>query len=388
MSALTAPRLKGLVKIIRTLTAPIAAGQKIFDGALCGWKGGYLYEWADAIPDLAHPCIANIGTGDDTTATTLQYVDNTNGANGDKSITVDFVKERVCYLFANDTGTPVAQAHIGGDAWGLDDQTVTGSPGSRSRVGTPWLVVASGNVMGYRAGVYVELEGEAGGSGELLGAAGGEGPGPFYVRNVVFTNVADLSAYTVAADATVNDNVLNVENDVVALVNQTTAAQCGLYRVGTVASGAAPLTRISGMPTGAVMPRGVEFAVAEGDTYKKSKWFATSAQSGGWTVGTHDPTFYPETYKQTVTLASGTYTIGVGSTATPDEPLFLLSGAVVEATLNTAGGTLSTNKLGAPSASRVTGKAGTAKVVINAYVDAGTVQSADTSTVDVLIRNR
>lgn len=387
MSQLAAPRLKGLIKIIRTLTAPLAAAQKIFDGALCGWKGGYLYEWSDAVPDLAHPCIANIGTGDDTTATTLQYVDNTNGAAGAKSITVDFIKERICYLFVNDTGTPVAQAHIGGDAWGLDDQTVTASPGNRSRVGTPWLVVSTSNVMGYRPGVWVELEGESGGSGELLGAPG-VGPGMFYVRNVVFANVADLTAYTVAASNALNDNVLNVAGDVIALVNQTTPEQCGLYLVGTVASGTAPLTRIAAMPAGAVMPRGLEFAVAEGDVYKKTKWWATSAQSGGWTVGTHDPTFYPDTYKQTVTLGSGTYTIGVGSPATPDEPLFMLTGAVVEVTRNTHAGTLGTDGYEAPSGSRVFGKAGTAVLVVNSINDDGGTGSSDTSTVDVLIRNR
>lgn len=386
MSALTSARLKGLQRIIRTLTAPIAAGQKIFDGALCGWKGGYLYEWADGDTSLAHPCIANIGMGDDPTATTLQFVDNTSGANGDKSITVDFLKEKVCYLFHNDTGTPIAQAHIGGDAWGLDDQTVTAAAGARSRVGTPWRVISTTNVMGYRAGVEVEIEGEAGGSGELLGGLG-EGPGMFYVRNVVVANVASLAAYTVAASAS-NDNVLGVANDVIALVNQTTAEQNGLYQIGTVAAGVAPLTRIAGMPAGAILPRGTQFAVAEGDFYKKSIWWATTAQAGGWTVGTHDPAFYPESYKQTVLLAAGTYTIGFGSTATPDEPLYLLAGAVVEATMNTPGGTLGTNKLGAPSASRVTGSAGTAAVVVNSYDDAGTVAATDTSTVDVFVRNR
>lgn len=386
MTQLAAPRLKGLMVPLRTLTAPIAAGQKIFDGALCGWKGGYLYEWADGVTDLAHPCIANISMGDDTSATTLQYVDNTSGANGAKSIAVDFLKEKVCYIFVNDTNSPIAQAHIGGDAWGLDDQTVTAAPGARSRVGTPWKVVSTSNVMGYRAGVYVELEGESGGSSELAGSAGGGGP--FFVRNVVISNISDLTAYTVAADATVNDNVLNFEGDVIALVNQTTAAQCGLYRVGAVASGTAPLTRITQIPSGAVMPRGLEFAVAEGGVYGKSKWWATSAQSGGWTVGTHDPAFYPEAYKQTVTLASGTYTIGNGSTATPDEPLFLLSGASVQVTINTPGGTLGTNDIGAPTASRVTGKAGTAVVVVNSYLDNGSVAGSDTSTVDVLIRNR
>lgn len=383
MTALVAARATR-TKMFQTLWAPLAAGQKIYSGACCGWKNGYLYEWDGSDPDLAHPCMATIKAGDDITSTTKEYVDNTSGAAGDKWIAVEFIKPRWCVLFVNDTGSPITQAQIGGDAWGLDDQTVTASPGNRSRVGTPWQIHASGNAMSYPAGVWVELEGESAGTGEILGVSAG----PFFVRNVVYANIADLTAYTVAADNTVNDNVLGVAGDYVLLANQTTAAQCGIYQIGTVASGTAPLTRIAGMPAGAVMPRGVEVTVAEGDTYKKSKWFASSAQSGGWTVGTHDPAFYPECYKQTVALAAGTYTIGVGSTATPDEPLFLLTGAVVEATMNTPGGTLGTNKPGAPTASRVAGKAGTGRVIVNSYVDAGTVAGSDTSTVDVLIRNR
>lgn len=207
------------------------------------------------------------------------------------------------------------------------------------------------------------------------------------VRNVVFANVADLTAYTVAASTSLNDNVLNIAGDRILLAGQTTAAQNGIYVVGTVASGTAPLTRVADMPAGAVLPNGIDVNVSEGGVYKNSTWRAMSTQTGGWTVATHDPVFYPREYRQTVTLAAGTYTIGVGSTATPDEPLFLFTTNNVQCTLNTGAGTLGTNKIAAPTASRVTGKAGTAVVVINSLVDAGTVAGSDTSTVDVLIRN-
>jgi hypothetical protein len=198
--------------------------------------------------------------------------------------------------------------------------------------------------------------------------------------------VASLSAYTVAADGALNDNVLGVEDDVIALVAQTTVTQNGIYRVGVVASGTAPLTRISSAPTGATLHNGVTFEVGpEGAIYKLSTWKATSTVSGGWTVGSHDPKFYPRSYRQTVTLASGTYTIGAGSTATPDEPFFLLAGSTVNMAHNTSGGTLGTAKYAAPTASRVVGAPGTAKIVINSLVDAGTVQTSDTSTVDVTV---
>jgi hypothetical protein len=215
-------------------------------------------------------------------------------------------------------------------------------------------------------------------------AQGKSGAALFKARGVVYNNQADLTAFTVASD----DGMTYVAGDRVLLVGQTTAAQCGLYVVGTVASTTAPLTRAPEMPTGFALPLGSIVEVGPGGTfYGNSTWKATATTTGGPVIGTNDPQFYPRVYKQTVNLASGTYTIGFGSTANPDEPLFLLSGAVVQMGHNTTGGTLGTAKYGAPSASRVTGKAGTAVVVINSLVDAGTVQSADTSTVDVLIIN-
>lgn len=209
----------------------------------------------------------------------------------------------------------------------------------------------------------------------------------FYARNVVFNNVADLTAYTVAASTSLNDNVLNVAGDVVLLANQTTTTQNGLYVVGTVASGTAPLTRLAAMPLGAVFADGVDVVLGgAGGVYANTRWFA--ARSGGFTVGTHDPDFVPESYKQTVTLASGTYKVGFGSTANPDEPFFSRTGMSVQATLNTPGGTLGTWGHGAPSASRTTGRPGTGFIVINSYKEDGTVETADTSTVDVLVRYR
>lgn len=174
MSALTAPRVTGIHMVLKTMYAPIAAGQKIYKGALCGWKNGYLYNWANDDPDLAHPCIAIPDLADnpanpmaDSFTATNRVVDNTDGDDGDLTIAVDFVQEKILYPFANDTGSPITAAHVGRDAWGLDNQSVTASPGSRSRVGTPWIIVATGHSMGYRPGVYVELTGGPGGTGEV-----------------------------------------------------------------------------------------------------------------------------------------------------------------------------------------------------------------------------
>lgn len=207
------------------------------------------------------------------------------------------------------------------------------------------------------------------------------------VRGVVYSNVSDLTAFTVAAD----DGITYVAGDRVLLAAQSTAAQCGIYVVGTVATGTAALTRAADMPAGARIPLGTTIEVGpEGTYYKNSTWKATATTTGGPLIGTNDPVFYPKVWKQTVTLAAGTYTIGAGSTATPDEPLFLLSttGSTVHATRDTVGGTVTTTIMYvAPVASRVAGKAGTAAVEVRSAVAAGTILNTDTSTVSVTITN-
>jgi hypothetical protein len=205
-------------------------------------------------------------------------------------------------------------------------------------------------------------------------------------RGVVYSNVADLSAFTVASD----DGLTYVASNRVLLTMQTTVAQNGIYVVGTVNTGTAPLTRATDMPAAAVMPNGLVVEISEGATYKGSSWKAMSTQAGGWTVGTHNPVFYPRTFKKTVTLAAGTYKIGFGSTANPDEPLFLLSttDSMVNITRDTAGGTLTgTVMYACPVTTRVAGLPGVANVVINSVIEAGTLQNLDTSTLSVLITN-
>lgn len=201
------------------------------------------------------------------------------------------------------------------------------------------------------------------------------------VRGVVAANVADLAAFTVAS----NDGLTYTKGQRVLLANQTTAAQNGIYVVGTVASGAAPLTRAPDMPTGAYYKNGAVIEVSEGTVFRGSSWKVMG--TGALKVGTDDPAVYPRSYRKTVTLVSGTCTIGAGGGS---EPLFLYSTTTssVQATRNTAGGTLTnTTHYFAPVSGRIAGKAGTAAAVVTASVAAGTVNTADTSTVDVLVEN-
>lgn len=205
---------------------------------------------------------------------------------------------------------------------------------------------------------------------------------PKYVRGVCSANMS-LTAFVGVAGGTPQDGVTYVQGDRVLLANQTTAADCGIYVVGAVAAGTAPLTRASDFAAGASITPGTRISVQEGTIFGGSDWKALC--TGAKVVGTDDPLFYPKTCKATVTLAGGSSLYALGAT----EGLFLFSTTKsnVQATMNTPGGTLGTYGLGCPSANRVAGKSGTAAVRVQSFVDAGTAATADTSTVDVLVTN-
>lgn len=204
------------------------------------------------------------------------------------------------------------------------------------------------------------------------------GAGPRCVRGVVFANVADLSAFTVAG----NDGLTYTAGQRVLLTNQTTAAQNGIYVVGTVAAGSAPLTRADDFASGAAIVNGSVVEVSEGTIFAGSSWKAMC--TGACVVGTDDPLFYPRVVKSTVTLVAGTVTLGSG------QGLFLFSTtkSMVSITRNTANTTTATTGgYAAPVASRTAGKSGTGAVVVVAQAAAGTTNTADISTLDVVVTN-
>jgi hypothetical protein len=205
------------------------------------------------------------------------------------------------------------------------------------------------------------------------------------VRGVVAGNVADLAAFAVTGNA-YDDGLTYVAGDRVLLVAQTTAAQCGVYVVGTVST-TAPLTRATDMPAGLALPNGAIVEASEGTVFAGSSWKAMATTAGGAIVGTNDPIFYPRNFRKTVTLASGTYLIGAGGGA---ESLFLFSTTKsgVQATRNTAGGTLTlTTHYFCPVSARIAGKAGVGAASVVASVAAGTINTADNSTIDVEVVN-
>ena len=120
------------------------------------------------------------------------------------------------------------------------------------------------------------------------------------VRGVVTANVADLAAFTVAG----NDGLTYAAGERVLLAKQTTATQAGIYVVGTVATGTAPLTRAADMAAASVQPAGMEVCVNEGTLFGGTKWFASLA--GANTVATSTPAFYPRKYVRVTGVMAGT----------------------------------------------------------------------------------
>ncbi|HSB57968.1 MAG TPA: hypothetical protein VLD66_00030 [Methyloceanibacter sp.] len=184
------------------------------------------------------------------------------------------------------------------------------------------------------------------------------------VRGVVDANVADLNAFTVAG----NDGLTYAAGERLALVNQSTASQDGIYVVGTVGGGTAPLTRATDYAASSVQPAGLEIGVNEGTLWGGTKWFASLA--GAITVGTSSPAFYPRRYVRVTTAMSGT----PGTSALSAEWILSTTKSNVNVTVITPG------TQGFLSRGALTAGAGTGSFTITSTAN-------ETSTLQVVIEN-
>jgi hypothetical protein len=130
MVALTAPRnTPAALGDVRTV--PLPANGKV-------WQGGMVQVTAAGYAASASATAANVtvGRADET-------VDNTGGANGDKSVKV----RRGVFRYANSAaGDLIARTEIGKDCYVVDDQTVakTSNTGVRPVAGKVFGVDAQG----------------------------------------------------------------------------------------------------------------------------------------------------------------------------------------------------------------------------------------------------
>lgn len=340
------------------LSFPVAAATTIYGGSLVATNAaGY------AVPASASNALKIWGRCE------KQVVNTTAagyGSNGDLQVSV----KPGAFYFGNSASTDaITLANVGSLCYVVDDQTValTSNGGLRPAAGVIYNVDASGNV-----GVLV------GHPSLYSDSAVAEPVSLLRAKNVINGNIADLTAYTVAANASRNDNVANVEGDIVLLINQTTASQNGLYVVGVVAAGTAPLTRSPSMPSGLIVSANqFEVSVLSGDVFAQSKFFNTAAV----TIGTTDPAFYPERVTITQALVAGTMTL----TSVPILSATKTGFAITRSTANTSTATTGGYAL---SGNPTPGILGTASATIFATVAAGTINNADISTLHITIINR
>jgi hypothetical protein len=222
--------------------------------------------------------------------------------------------------------------------------------------------------------------------GPNVSASAASSPSAFFARGVYYGN-ASLTAFDV--DNANADGLTYVAGDVVLLVAQTAAGENGPYVVGAVETGTAPLVRPAWWPTGGAIQNGIVIEVGAGGTHygpAGSSWKALC--TGAMVIDTDDPLFYPREYVQTITLASGTYTIGLASTATPDEPLFVFSTTKTGISITRGvAGTPHTDTVEYRAATITAGKAGAAALVVRADIAAGTINASDASILNVSVRN-
>lgn len=137
--------------------------------------------------------------------------------------------------------------------------------------------------------------------------------GAFHTVRGICTSNMSIAAFVGVAGGTAQDGVTYAAGERVLLAGQTTPAENGIYVVGTVGAGTAPLTRAADWFTAAVLPAGSEVAVNEGTLWANTKWFATLA--GAITVGTSAPAFYPRQYTVNLTAMAGSPGIKAVTTA-------------------------------------------------------------------------
>lgn len=148
MTALSAETTLHAERCKKDFRFRVGANVKIYKGAECAMKGSFLVP-VTATTGLKHYCTA------------LETVDNTGGAAGAKSCSVEFDKPKSLVRFINDTVAPVTVSDIGEHCYGVDDSAVVSASsdsGARSRVGTPWVIIATNDPIGQHPGVYVELD--------------------------------------------------------------------------------------------------------------------------------------------------------------------------------------------------------------------------------------
>lgn len=254
---------------------------------------------------------------------------------------------------------------------------------------------------------------------EALQAADGASNYKAFVRASATANIASLASASVT-----QDGVTLVEGDRVLLTEQSTGSQNGIYVVGAVAGGNAPLTRATDADGSSEVKPGMVVFVSEGTT-RGDRWFylttnatitlgttaltfvklpdlaelaSTATGKGASLVGLEDaagntaetdvegalaeiyPLVHAAPAMQAVdaTLATGTITINSGIVVAADSE-------VIPVLIGALSGSTNFGSLGELKASRVVGGDGVGTVVIQAYGADGALDADAAGAIRVVI---
>ena len=352
MTAQTASRDTVQLASEGNFTLELAASTKIYAGSLVAINAsGY------AVPASASTALRCVGRAEKT-------IDNTSGAAG--ALTIEVKPGRFYF-----TCSGASRASRGLMAYVVFDNEVALNDGSGLRP-------AAGRIVDYDGSssspTYQQVAVDVGMPSLYDGSLAGGGVVSLTVDGVVTANVADLAAFAVGTNT---DGLTHTAGNIVALVAQTTAAENGLYLVGTVAAAAAPLTRINSLASGEVITQGqVQFTVQAGTVFAHTEWKNTAAG----TIGTDNPAFYPGRVVITQALVAGAITLTTVPILSATKTGVHLTRTVANTCAATDGGYVLN---GAPTS----GIIGTGSLPIMASVLAGTLNNADISTLKITVVN-
>ena len=161
------------------------------------------------------------------------------------------------------SGTSITTADVGKLCYAVDDESVhISNAGGRPIAGAITRVDTDGVV-------FQTLFTEAQLAGAVVAAPTSS---PIYhARGGTTANIAALATFTVA-----NDGIVLVAGDRVLLRAQTAVDENGIYDVGVVAGGLAPLTRSLDFDDGTEIVNGAVVTIAEGTANEDTAWAVTS----------------------------------------------------------------------------------------------------------------
>jgi len=198
--------------------------------------------------------------------------DNSGGSAGD----INGEAEQGVFRWAN--GDSITIANIGSACYASDDQTVNQSDSAGTRPFAGIVVDVDSTGVWVLQGLFLAA------SASGAAAASAAMPRMYGVRSASTANVAALATFTVS-----NDGVTLVEGDYVLLKDQSAPAENGIYVVGTVGGGTAPLTRATFFDDATEVAPGAVVHISEGTANADDFYFLATNET--ITVGTTSLTF-------------------------------------------------------------------------------------------------